>query len=369
MSRLRRKYRFLAPGTDEGGVQIHMIGVWDTVGALGVPDDMVLLDQVFDDPDNYRFHNTSLSDSVCHARHAVAMDERRASFAPTLWDPRPAATGHSLEQIWFPGVHSDVGGGYPECGLSDVALMWMASEAKSLGLRIEEKLFEDITPNARGVLHDSVSGIWEHMRTLPRAAPPVTEESVTNKSIDGSVLLRHQLPPLTQAPYWPTCRMAEGEQTTLPIFSRQHWNRTGIYLEAGKNYAFSATGEWLDASIACGPSGAADGKFHVGEIAYIVGDLFGEAEELYKRITRKENSDWRVTRRFEDGHWFALIGMVANQPNADGGGTPSPGETFVIGKRKVFGPKRSGYLYCYANDAWSFYGNNRGQVSLTVQCR
>ena len=63
---------------------IHFIGVWDTVGARGVPDDLVGLDLLFDDPARYSFHDTRLSPRAHHARHAVAMDEPRSSFAPTL---------------------------------------------------------------------------------------------------------------------------------------------------------------------------------------------------------------------------------------------------------------------------------------------
>jgi len=58
--------------------------------------------------------------------------------------------------------------------------------------------------------------------------------------------------------------------------------------------------------------------------------------------------------------------MIANQPNMDGSGTASEGETFLIGEACSCTPQRSGYLYCYANDAWKFYGNNRGHVTLSV---
>ncbi|HEY0570039.1 MAG TPA: DUF2235 domain-containing protein, partial [Enterovirga sp.] len=90
-------------------IPIHFIGVWDTVGALGIPDDLALLN-LFDNKADHHFHDTSLCSSVAHARHAVAMDERRQSFAPTLWEGYDQT--RDVKQIWFPGVHSNVGGGY-----------------------------------------------------------------------------------------------------------------------------------------------------------------------------------------------------------------------------------------------------------------
>ena len=208
-------YRFIPGPLADGKVDIHMIGVWDTVGALGVPDDLILLDQVLDDPRNYRFHDTKLSPIVRHARHAVGMDEMRASFAPTLWDtdsPRP--DDGSFKQQWFAGVHSDVGGGYVESGLSDCTLKWMVDEAVAVGLQVNPALLAQIQPNPRGVLHDSATGIWEHLRTLPRATPLITPAQV-GETVSPQVIDRHVVPPLTQAPYWPTRVLAVGEEVRL----------------------------------------------------------------------------------------------------------------------------------------------------------
>lgn len=94
-------------------VSIWFIGVWDTVGALGIPDNLGLLNLI-DNLHDYTFHNTDLSPIVIHARHALALDEMRASFQPTLW----TKTSKNTKQIWFSGVHSDIGGGYKENGLS-----------------------------------------------------------------------------------------------------------------------------------------------------------------------------------------------------------------------------------------------------------
>jgi hypothetical protein len=358
-------YTFLRGDLPDGRVGIHLIGVWDTVGALGVPDDLLVLDQLLDDPQRYRFHDTELSAAVRHGRQALASDEKRASFAPTLWTDGPRPADGSLKQLWFAGTHSDVGGGYVECGLSDGALQWMIDEATTLGLRTASALASQLAPDARGVLHDSTTGVWSHLRTLPRATPLFAAGNV-GKALAAQAWERHQLPPLAQAPYWPTRVIGIGETIRLTVYAREHWNVCGLYLEAGLSYVLTATGEWLDSSMACGPAGATDGGFNIGDVARLFGNAIGEAEAVYKRLTGKQGADWWGSRRRDEFPWFALVGMIANQPNMDGSGTAIEGETFLIGKACSYTPQRSGYLYCYANDAWKFYGNNRGHVTLSV---
>jgi uncharacterized protein (DUF2235 family) len=112
------------------GVRIEAIGVFDTVGALGIPEtgqaDTVRLDLL-------RFADTKLSDKVAHGFHAIAADEQRVDFTPTLWDDRTGV----IQQL-FPGAHSDVGGGYPideqESYLSDIAGAWMQEKFASVGV-------------------------------------------------------------------------------------------------------------------------------------------------------------------------------------------------------------------------------------------
>ena len=119
-------------------VRIKCVGVWDTVGALGVPGD------VFRSltRNRFGFHDTQPSHIIDNAFHAVAIDEKRGAFVPTLWTLPPedrTDTGQDrIEQVWFPGVHSDVGGGYagPK-PLSDIPLLWMADRASECGLGID----------------------------------------------------------------------------------------------------------------------------------------------------------------------------------------------------------------------------------------
>jgi uncharacterized protein (DUF2235 family) len=121
---------------------IQYVGVWDTVGSLGIPKTLPFSSFV---DDKYRFHDTSLSRFVLSARHAVSIDERRSTFAPTLWDNIDALNINAFagnlpyekrpyQQTWFPGRHSGVGGGDDDGGLSIVPLLWIAEGATASGL-------------------------------------------------------------------------------------------------------------------------------------------------------------------------------------------------------------------------------------------
>jgi hypothetical protein len=136
-------------------LEITCIGVWDTVGALGLPVEFFHIDV----HDRFRFHDVTLSSRVRNAFHALAIDERRKPFAPTLWEqPVEDMQRNWLEQAWFSGVHSNVGGGYPDSALSDVTLHWMIDRVQSrCGLQVDEEYVRRITkPSPTGTLYDSM---------------------------------------------------------------------------------------------------------------------------------------------------------------------------------------------------------------------
>lgn len=350
-------WSFLAAGN--GHIPIHFLGVWDTVGALGIPDDMALLN-VIDRVHDYTFHDTNLSQSVLHARHAVALDEMRAAFQPTLW------TGvndrQDVRQLWFAGAHADVGGGYPETGLSDIALRWMADEARQAGLAFDPDILGQTRPTAQGVLHDSCSGAFALLPTLPRSAPQIG----VDRAVHPSVVERRAVPPITQAPYRPTRSVGRQTPLSLDVFARQPWNETGIWLAEGQSYTFGAEGEWMDGGVRCGPDGCPDGDFQLGEVAQFAGTVLGKVETAFRQLTGNQSADFRFTRRHEDMRWFSLVGVIANGNGVDVKGHLQPHESFLIGAGCKYTPRRSGYLYAYANDAWNCYGNNRGSIELTV---
>jgi uncharacterized protein (DUF2235 family) len=141
--------------------KLKMVGVWDTVGSLGIPAIVGGVDPVL-----YGFLDTNLHPDVLNAFQALAIDERRMEFPPTLWTPpSPAVAGQVIQQVWFTGVHCDVGGGYPETGLSDITFSWMVAQAATLGLQFDAGVLAQYPSpldarNALGMLHDSWSILW-----------------------------------------------------------------------------------------------------------------------------------------------------------------------------------------------------------------
>jgi uncharacterized protein (DUF2235 family) len=175
--------------------RIRFIGVWDTVGALGIPLSGLVVNAF---NRRYQFHDTDLSTTVDNAFHAVAVDETRTSFAPTLWRQQDDAKDQRLEQVWFAGAHCDVGGGYPETGLSDIALLWMAERARSCGLAFHPDAFPAVVaPGARealavhpdplGRLHDSRRAFF---RLLPPLHRPLGQRDPAHEYVASSAVER-----------------------------------------------------------------------------------------------------------------------------------------------------------------------------------
>jgi len=131
--------------------EVRFVGVWDTVGAMGIPVSFLGL---FDDKDE--FYDTKIGSNVHIARHAMAIDEHRSDFLPTIWMPRDTM---DLKQVWFAGAHSNVGGSYkPDSDgslLSDIPLEWMMQEASASGLIIEPHLQQRLKGKPTAALHNS----------------------------------------------------------------------------------------------------------------------------------------------------------------------------------------------------------------------
>jgi uncharacterized protein (DUF2235 family) len=144
--------------------EIHFMGVWDTVSSFGWFWNFQTLP------------HTAVNPSVMHFRHALAMDERRACFPANLFFPREEQLPN-CKQVWFAGVHSDVGGGYPEkeATLAKVPLAWMIREAEALGLFISAAARQYLMdskdkppPDPCGPVHESLAGFWKAMEYFPR---------------------------------------------------------------------------------------------------------------------------------------------------------------------------------------------------------
>lgn len=112
--------------------RIHLLGVWDTVGALGIPR---VFDQVWIPrfSSKFQFHDTALGRCVRFAYHAVAIDENRLPYTATLWTAKEKTT-EEVEQRWFSGAHANVGGGYADDLLPAPPLQWLAAQAAKRGL-------------------------------------------------------------------------------------------------------------------------------------------------------------------------------------------------------------------------------------------
>jgi uncharacterized protein (DUF2235 family) len=136
----------------------HFVGVWDTVASLG---------HFF----GKKFKDNRLNPDVAFGRHAISIDEMRKKFPVSLWDESALPERQSIEQVWFAGVHSDVGGWYDERGLSDIALIWMVEQAERAGLRLKDGWKDNLSPNPAAELHNSRQGFWRLWRPAPRPIP------------------------------------------------------------------------------------------------------------------------------------------------------------------------------------------------------
>lgn len=147
----------------------HFVGVWDTVASVG------------------HFHPTrgfkdgTLHPNVKYGFHAVAIDEQRKKFPVNLWDESNIPEDQTIEQVWFAGVHSDVGGWYDERGLSNIALRWMLENAQDCGLRLKDEWDKGLVCNPNAPIHNSRSGFWKVWGPVTR---PIPEGATVHESVE-----------------------------------------------------------------------------------------------------------------------------------------------------------------------------------------
>lgn len=184
--------------------RIKFIGVWDTVGSLGLPFNFKKKYNL----ERYKFHDVKLSSTIDNAYHAIAVDERRKLFEPTLWEisDNGINKGQKVEQRWFAGVHCNVGGSYKETGLSDLALEWLIKKAEDCGLQIDHPSkvcnneYYRYNPSYKGELRNSMAWfywIWPpRYRKVAKEFREITDEKGrvrkirTNETVDESVIQR-----------------------------------------------------------------------------------------------------------------------------------------------------------------------------------
>lgn len=152
--------------------QVRFIGVWDTVDAYGMP-----IEEIRSGYDKFLFPMTfrdhRLWSAVDYARHALSLDDERATFHPVLWDERGEPEGSArILQLWFAGAHADVGGGYPDDRLAHVPLAWMMEEAEKAGLLFRPDALAQVraVADVLAPAHDSRKGAALYYRYKPRRA-------------------------------------------------------------------------------------------------------------------------------------------------------------------------------------------------------
>jgi uncharacterized protein (DUF2235 family) len=196
-------------GEDGIKIKIEFVGLWDTVDAYGLPvDEMTRAVDLF-------FVKLTMRDRILHpnvmcARHALALDDERNTFHPRLWDETAQDTQlratHAnlpvislddlrIGQVWFAGVHSDVGGGYADDSLAHVSLKWMMNEAVKRGIRFRNEIWDQFRAleDESGPIHDSRRGLAGYYRYNPRRIellPELMGAGVTTDRIHESVLRR-----------------------------------------------------------------------------------------------------------------------------------------------------------------------------------
>jgi len=195
-------------------VRIKCVAVWDTIGNLGVP--FVRKGVI---KELLGFHDTQLSPTVDVGLHALSIDEPRGPFSPTLWTIKRGTAlppAQIVEQVWFPGCHANVGGGYEECALSDIALLWMATRlTQTTGLALDlaqlrattkpDPLGEQVSPTSDGfykvsyllpfvrLIKQNRKGISAFRRAILggwRSSALPSSEVAVNESIHESALAR-----------------------------------------------------------------------------------------------------------------------------------------------------------------------------------
>ena len=204
--RLRRLFGLPRPsGVHESAPPIAFLGVWDTVAAYGLPVAELALAIQRIGLWNLGFADRKLSTIVERACHALALDDERQTFHPVLWDESTETDPERIQQVWFAGAHSNVGGGYPKDELAFVSLEWMKRHAEAAGLRFlpDPPSMVVAQPNPHGALYDSRAGLSAYYRYKPRSLAELCHDQdagveVAHPKIHHSVMERLRE---NQAPY------------------------------------------------------------------------------------------------------------------------------------------------------------------------
>ena len=368
--------------------KVRFLGVFDTVAAMGVPN-LVSNEKPVSD---VVFENQTIASAIKEALHLVSLDERRKAFQPTLMNQEDRVT-----EIWFPGVHADVGGGFRYDGLSDNTLQFMLDEItrRNLGLKVVPPALIDyaslvdddveididyddiiIQPNPLGKLHRQERSYVLSRVTLADRELRVNQQ---DRRCDTRPLLHHSATErihkdqdyrpavLRRRPHiiWkstheqeeyhglknhlllgmsPLKELQVGESKTIVIYANRKFNRSGLLLLTGASYVFKvrANQVWYDSGIRTTPKGWNRKTQELG------------LKEIFIQLQEGK-------RRCPDADWFELVGGIGTDDS----------ELFRILRHtkasSPYTPEQSGEFYAFANDLDRFYSNNLGSVEVTIK--
>jgi uncharacterized protein (DUF2235 family) len=344
-------------------VEITFLGCWDTVGALGIPDQIpwLPLDQILNH--KYQFHNTQLSSKILNARHAVSIDESRKEFDFTRMDPA-ANSSNQVKQVWFPGTHGCIGGGTKvNSPLSNSALLWMMEEVKALplGLSFDVAKIEDgvqtdptiffandhsflFTPHDRQILatetlHPSVQQRWQ-------ACPWYRPKTLTSEPFQSQL---GNSPDLSSVGI-----LAVGKKARFAVMAQESENLTSILIEKGGTYAISVSSMqvWQDAQISSTAVGWKIARSDDNDHEWIIQSI--ETQKISTALAKVYQLSKNLSR-VPKAEWMELVVEIA-------------GEKYRIGSdlSVSFTAATGGELIAYANDASTLYQNNQGWIFATI---
>lgn len=356
------------PGTKdvvEAKPAIRFLGLWDVVGSFGAAFNVGIEFQKI----NFG-HKLYIPDNVEYCFHAMAIDERRQTFRVTR-----LLNGY---EVWFRGVHSDVGGGNTNVGLSNISLRWMLRKAIDAGLPISDTAIaaheQDINPEA--LLHPPKDFIPNEYRAflkgdrfhyavtarLNHNNPPDDYEHETEANELKAIrmaMLESRAAAVAGLPM-PGEHLEIGQAVGKTVEARNCWNTVGIAVKQGERYDIKATGQWMDkkhSSLAAG--------YHKWYMAPLEGTRRVHHSDWFCLIAAVHPS--RVLEFEESNTTNTVTGFFVEALTHEIKEQDAKSQLIPIGEQGSIEVDRDGYLYLFANDTAGAYGNNSGEVQATIE--
>jgi uncharacterized protein (DUF2235 family) len=373
--RLRLDMVYPGRGSSQAGrpdcrhnIAVEFLGVFDTVASLGFPlwGWWFRFSPIWEN----RPFSTDPAGVCQNIYHALAMDERRSQFFPTLFTkPKGPHQPATLQQVWFRGAHADLGGGYTRHDLSDVPLHWMMTAMMRHGLTFKARPFASLVPNLAGTLHDELvrQPTWNFFGSWPRWHPvPGPDEALQTSSLHPSVIERaRQVEAVIGRP--DLSRIADARE--FVVNANVAWYRTGLIIENRQYYKLTYLGGVVrDAEDdPAGPDGQSAGWADFRRIQPFKPRLAGLTDKwmllgaaiAHPRIWTPQEKGWQEALRYL---FRRAPDILLDQIATIGDDLPTVGDCLYI-----WSEAPSGLLYMFVNDLWQTAGNNSGGTRLRIE--